>query len=125
MAIRVTVEQVKGIINTSVGDLIIRNDFIATASLIVDENLVGLDPALSTAMLGRIELYLAAHLTAITEEMGGLTSQAMEDAKDSYADVYSAGYQSTRYGQMAVTLDTSGTLKRLGAPTLKAEFRVV
>ena len=125
MAIRVTAVEVKEIINTAIEEQIILNSFIATASLYVDENLVGLDPILSDATLKRIELYLAAHFVALTEEKGGITSSAINDAKDTYSNVYSEGFQSTRYGQMSITLDTSGTLKALGAPTLKAQFRVV
>lgn len=125
MAIRVTALEVKDIINTNIAEQVILNSFIATASLFVDENLVGLTPALTTATLKRIELYLAGHFTAITEEGGGVTKTEYGDSNETYSDVYSAGFQATRFGQMATVLDTSGTLKRLGAPTLKAQFRVV
>ncbi len=125
MAIRTTVNAVKDVVNTSISEQTILNVFIATASLVVDENLVGLDPLISAAMLARIELYLAGHFVALSEEQGGLISSEMSDSAEKYANVYSAGYSSTRFGQMAMVLDTSGTLKRLGAPTLKAEFRVV
>ena len=125
MAIRVTAAEVKDIINTSIDDQVILNSMITTASLLVDENVSAVTPSLSTALLKRIELYLAAHFVSLTEEKGALIGEEFGDSNVRLANIYSAGYNSTRFGQMAVSLDTSGQLKSLGAPTLKATFRVV
>ena len=122
MAARVTVSQVKEIITTSIEDAVITSNFIDTANLFVDEHLLG---ELSEAMLAKIELYLAAHFVALTEEGGGVVRTSFGDSADSYANIYEAGFQSTRYGQQALALDTTGTLTRISKPTMKAEFRVV
>jgi len=47
------------------------------------------------------------------------------DAETEFADNFSDGIGSTRFGQTAISLDTSGTLASLGAAKLKAQFRVV
>lgn len=125
MAIRVTALEVLDIINTSVDAQVILNSMITTASLLVDEILTVVTPALTTARLKRIELYLAAHFVALTEEKGSLTGEDFGDAEVTLANVYTAGFNSTRFGQMALVLDTSGKLKEIGTSNLKSQFRVV
>lgn len=95
---------------------------IETANLIVTEKLA--DKGMSSARLKIIETYLAAHLVAIAEEKGGLTSTSMGESSDSFANVYSEGFKSTRFGQLAISFDESGTLAKTGSKG-KALFRVV
>ena len=100
--------------------------FIDVAALIVDENLVG--QGLSAARLKQIELYLAAHFTTVTEEKGSLVSSKSGDAEDTYfTRELGKGLAMTRYGQQALTLDSSGILSGLSklVGSLKAQFRVV
>lgn len=123
MAARVTAGQVKEVIETSLSDSVVTASMINTANLYVDTHL--LDVGHSAGILGRIELYLAAHIVALTEERGSLKGGKFGDASEFLADVYSAGFRATRFGQFALSLDTSGTLARLGQPLLKAEFVVV
>jgi len=120
---RVTGEGVKAIIDTSKSDEDVLAHMIDTANLYVDTHL--LSAGHPEPILVKIELYLAAHLVALTEERGGLTRSKMGDAGESLANVYKDGFRSTRYGQMALTLDTSGTLASLGMTNAKAEFRVI
>lgn len=125
MAIRVAAQEVLDLIETSLDEQVILNSMITTASLIVDEQLVGITPVISTGMLKQIELYLATHFVALVEEKGSLKGESFGDAKVFLADVYKAGFSATRFGQVAITLDTSGKLAAISAPQLKAEFRII
>lgn len=124
MTARVTAVGVKEVIETSLSDATVLASMIDTANLYVDTHLVP-DGTLSAAVLTKIELYLAAHFVALTEEKGGITRAKMGDADESYANVYDDGFQATRFGQTALILDTTGTLARLSITSAKAEFRVI
>lgn len=116
----VTSDEVKAIVATSM-DV---STFIATADLIVSEDLA--DKGLSADRLKQIELYLAAHFLAITQEKGGLKSQKIGEAAESYqirTDM--KGFGLTRFGQQAMDLDTSGTLRTMATTVGTAKFRVV
>jgi len=123
MTARVSAIEVRELIPTSVVDATIVGSFIDTAHVYVDSNL--LDAGHSEAMLTKLELYLAAHFLALTEERGGLKGEKVGDASEFLSDIYDFGLKSTRFGQVALTLDTSGTLAAISTSTLKAEFRVV
>lgn len=99
--------------------------FITTATLIVDEELGS--AGLSSNRLKQIELYLSAHFAAVTFEKGGLRRQKVGDAEEEYKILGpdAKGMNSTRYGQQAITLDSSGTLGALTASIVKAGFRIV
>lgn len=125
MGARVTADGVKQVVETNLTDDAVLSSMIDTANLYVDTHLVPLSPGHTTKVLAKIELYLAAHLVALTEEKGGITRAKMGDADESYANVYKDGFNSTRFGQTALVLDTSGTLARLSITNAKAEFRVV
>lgn len=123
MAIRVTAAEVTAIIPTSIADATILAEMITTASQFVDDHLA--DQDLSTRILRSIEQYLAAHFVALTEEGGGLISSEFGDADDKWANVYESGLKSTRFGQAAISMDSSGTLARVASTNMKALFRVV
>jgi hypothetical protein len=124
VAARVTVDQVKEIIETSIPDAVITSSMIETATLYVDEHLLEL--GYTDAMLERIELYLAAHFVAITEEQGAMKFDKLGDASSAWeTSFFEVGLKSTRFGQTALTLDSSGTLANVGSASFKAEFRVV
>lgn len=122
MTARVTAAEVKELVNTSVSDAVILTNHIETANLFVDTHL---STKHTEPMLRRIELYLAAHFVALTEERGGVTRIKMGDADESLAAVYGEGFRSTRFGQTALSLDTTGTLARLAQTKPKAELRIV
>lgn len=115
----VTDSEVKAIIDTERDT----TPFITTASLIVTEQLA--DQTLSDDRKKQIELYLAAHFCAITEERGALARQRMGDASEEYKIDAGYGLALTRYGQQAIQLDTSGTLRALTRKGQDALFRVV
>lgn len=124
MAARVTADQVKEIITTQLSNATVLGSMIDTAHVFVNAHL--LDAGHSDAILEKIELYLAAHFVALTEERGALTISKTGDAMEEYAFLpYGAGLNLTRYGQHALLLDTSGILASKGVPKPKAQFRVV
>ena len=123
MSCRITPDEVKEVIKTTLENQVIKNSMIATANLVVDGNLLSYGH--STDLLRIIELYLAAHFVCLTEEKGGLVRSSTGDGAETYSDIYSEGLKSTRFGQQALALDTSGALARISTTTLKAELRVV
>lgn len=123
MGARVTADQVKDVAPTSISDAVVATSMIDTANVLVDAHL--LTAGLNDHVLEKIELYLAAHFVALTEEQGGLTRSKLGDADESFANVYEAGLKSTRFGQQAMAIDTTGILNAVFQTTLKAEFRVV
>lgn len=124
MSARITAAAVKVIMPTKLADDEVMAHFIDTANLYVDTHLVP-DAGHTEKILGKIELYLAAHFVALTEEQGGITRSKLGDADESFANVFEAGFKSTRFGQQALALDSSGILNRVAQTKLKAEFRVV
>ncbi len=124
MAARTNAAAVKEVVTTDIADDVVTTNFIDTANLFVTTHLV---PAAGHAdpMLQKIELYLAAHFVALTEEQGGITRSKLGDADESFANVYEGGLKSTRFGLQALALDSSGILNAVANTMLKAEFRVV
>lgn len=96
---------------------------LESANLIITEKLSGF--GMSEARLKLVEVYLAAHFLTVSEEKGGLTRSRMGNSEDWFADIYSAGFGSTRFGQTAASFDESGTLAKMGTGKGKAEFRTV
>lgn len=118
----VTAEDVKAIYPTS-SDVC---KFAAIAENMANELLS--TKGLSTVTMESIILYLTAHLLVLTEEQGGKRRERMGDADESYVtpDPKAKGFASTRFGQMAMILDTSGTLAGAGSTAgLKATIEVV
>ena len=124
MASRITAAELKRVIN-------LRKDvsgFIELANLMVNENL--LYAGLTDARLKQVELYLAAHFAAITTERGAISFDRIEMAEQRYdTRQMTAGLGSTRFGQQAIMLDTSGILGQIAAAssknTFSAKIRVV
>jgi hypothetical protein len=114
MAFRVADTDVKGIIDTDI-DVV---PFIQTAELIVTEQLGA--AGLSTERLFQIELYLAAHFVAITDQRS--VSESIGGASISFGSVLGKGLDQTIFGQQVRILDTTGILGNLGKR--KANFIV-
>ncbi len=98
---------------------------IALAATIRTEYLAS--SGLSSAKLDAIELQMAAHFTILAEERGGLKRKSLGEASETYREIHPRliGFQSTRYGQQAIMLDTSGTLSTMINEKGHAELRVV
>jgi hypothetical protein len=101
--------------------------FLATAQAITAEYLT--DVGLSSTLQDQVTIYLAAHFAVLGLEGGGLQRKKMGEADESYKTPgdKDLGFKSTRFGQMALILDSSGTLASIGAASsgLSASFEVV
>ena len=119
MGFRVTEDDVQKILGSESGvDLQL---FIDVASRMVDEVFSG--SSLSPSRLGDIELYLAAHLGALTEEGGGVTLQRTGQSSVQYSQLRGDNLKLTRFGQMALALDTTGALA--SSTKEKATFQAI
>lgn len=112
---RTTNTRVKSIIDTSVTDVEL-TFYMETAHTMVNSNLAG--TSLSSDTLRDIETWLTAHLIASSRDRQTSSERAM-DVQVTYAGGTSLGVlgpflRSTTYGQMVLTLDTTGTLAQLG-----------
>lgn len=119
----VTSAQVKAIITTSIADT---SSFINTATILVNNVLA--DQGLDSSLVDQITLYLSAHFVCLTEENGGLRRSRLGESDESYKvpGDKDTGLASTRYGQTAMLMDTSGTLAGLSANKgLPALFTVI
>lgn len=112
-AVRVTEDQVRTL--TGISAVVDVAQAIDTASLLVTEELTGRSPQQSDARLVQIELYLAGHFAVVSDREGPLASEALGDAVERYHNIYFAGLRSTRFGQQAILLDTSGVLAAMAA----------
>jgi len=121
------IDDVKNIVETPAG---LTDDtialFMSDADLIVEEQLEG--KGMSVGRLESIARYLTAHFITVLVERGGLTSQEVDNARETYGSPKDgAGLAMTRFGQQAIVLDSSGTLKAMAMPNrkLNAQFRVL
>lgn len=89
--------------------------FIDTATIIVDDLVTCISSrgltAYSTAKLERIEAFLAAHLYGDAELYA--ESKTTGDASAKFQGKTGMGFAGTKFGQSAMTLDTSGCLARI------------
>ncbi len=116
--VRVTDEQVQRVVDIPSGVEV--ETFIEVASRLVDDVLAS--AGLSSGRLADIELYLSAHLVALTEEGGGITMQRTGASSIQYAQLKGEGLKLTRFGQIALDLDTSGKLKASVRPKARGQF---
>lgn len=118
---RTTAADVKLIIDTALADVTI-DAYIGTASDFVDNTLAG--TTLSDNTLTIIEKWLTAHLIASTQERVAVEEGA-GGAYIKYAGIFGEGLKSTPYGQMAIMLDTSGTLTNIANSKMMASIKAV
>ena len=108
MAIRTTEEDVASIIE--VDSDISLTPFIETASHLVDR-VAAADSTVSSTTLELIERYLSAHCYTFRDPR--VTSERAGSVWASYQSAVSFGLKTSHYGQMAISLDPTGTLKAL------------
>ncbi len=116
---RVTDSEVKAIVDTERDTL----PFIDTATLIVDEDIPS--GILTDERLKQVELYLTAHFVTLVEERGNLRKTRIGDSSEEYDNKVGVGLLGTRYGQQAIALDTTGTLRGMSTSQQSALFEVV
>lgn len=105
---RVSLQDVKNIMDTSLDNSEIF-PMINQANRIVTRQLSG--EGMTSDQLSDIEMWLAAHLIAITKERQA-ESEQLQDARVQYQGNFGQALRSTTYGQMVITLDESGKLQR-------------
>lgn len=118
---RVTPTEVKEIIDTQLTDPRIEV-FIIGASKLVDNTLVG--KGLDEDTLKEIERWLAAHNVAATHERQAIHEKA-GPAEQRFSDIFGQGLLSTTWGQMAISLDTTGTLQDIAHHRREIKFKAV
>lgn len=121
---RVSVAEVKQLINTSESDADVIAA-IAAANSIVTDQLTG--KGLSNKRLKEIERWLSAHFMGLIDRAEGqVERERIGDTEVAYFKSSSdnaRGFGMTRFGQAAMTLDTTGTLASMGRT--RARLRIV
>jgi len=107
---RVTAAEVKEVINTSLTEVQVI-PYITSANVYVTERLGSSTLAADT--LKEIERWSTAHMIAITRERVAKSEEA-GGAKVEYVGEFGEGLKSTPYGQMCISLDTTGLLVQEG-----------
>lgn len=99
--------------------------YLDDAHLLVEARLAG--KGLSEGLLTLIEKNMAAHLYLLGREDGGIVAEKTGESSSTYAGskTLGAGMSSTRFGQMVLGLDTTGSFASMDKPGRKALFRVV
>lgn len=84
--------------------------FITQADTIITELFAG--STISTGILSQIGLYLAGHYYVLSAEGGGITYRRAGQSEERFKSFGfdGVGFQTTRFGQMACALDTTGKL---------------
>lgn len=121
---RVTESQVRGL--TGDGSDVDASPAIDAANLFVNEEIPS---TVSDARKVQIELWLAAHFLDITKR-SPLAAETVGESSERYHNIYHAGLRSTRFGQQAILLDTSGVLADIAAKAedldrKSAQFQVI
>lgn len=102
------------------------SQFVDDAAVLM-EVYFGQAPSFGEPIAKMVEKNLAAHLYLLSVERGGMVAQKIGESSETYArnDSGLTGMGSTRFGQLAISLDTTGVLAGLLNPTKKkAQFRI-
>lgn len=115
---RVTVAEVKAILDdTALSDAVITT-FITSANVMVTQALGS--SALGASVLKEIERWMTAHMIASSRERMAKSEEA-GGAKISYTGQFYTGLRGTPYGQMVLVLDTTGAMAALGGKAVKLQ----
>lgn len=116
MANRVTtieVEQIMDLDSSVTTETIAK--FIGQANRLVTNRFTG-DTTLSVATLADIECWLTAHMLALTPHARTASVERLGEARVDYTGKFGEGLKSTPYGQMVLSLDTTGKMATIGKP---------
>lgn len=108
MPIRANISEVRTMLGDNAADVL---QHLEMASQIVDHRLAS--TSLTDVMLKQIEIYLACHLYAqtnpeiVSENYGGGSFRFVTSSGKS------EGFCSSKWGQLAMALDTTGTLRSM------------
>lgn len=99
----ITDQEIKDISDLTLDDL---QPFVEVAEVLVDDLLA--DVGHSDALLRKIGVYLSAHFAYLKE--GQVKSEKIGDSSTTFNMATGLGLESTTFGQMAMTLDSSKKL---------------
>lgn len=117
---RVTADDVKLIFDTNMENANL-NACITSANALINSQ-DDMTDNLSSALLIEIERWLSAHYASAYDQR--ISYQSIGDSKFSFQGEYKTSFLSTDYGQRAVDLDSTGTLRDMasGAQTTYIEI---
>lgn len=121
MAARVTPDEVIAIMDTAL-DATAVTPYCESANVFVEATLG--NSGLSESVLKEIEKWVAAHMIAITKERQ-TKEEGAGTAYIKYAGDWKQGLSMTSFGQMAISLDPSGTLENIAKGKGKASMYAV
>jgi hypothetical protein len=113
MSVRTTEGNVQGILGNHYDNATSLVPFIDTASSLVDD-IALLDSSISATRLELIERWLAAHYYEHADQI--TQSRSTGGASGQFQGRTDMGFDSTKYGQEAKRLDSSGMLVNLDQP---------
>ena len=109
---RVTAAEVKEIIDGCTTSDVIVGVMIDAASELITQVFED-DEDIGTTLLKEIERWLTAHMLVSTLERMG-SEEKVGDAQIKYTGQWGKKLESTPYGQMVLTLDTTGKMAKMG-----------
>lgn len=122
MALLVTAADVKAIYETDRDDVAVQ-PFLDAADALASAQLTG--KGLTNATLKQVQCYLAAHFLFVTDT-GVHEALRVEDVSERFTDNWRRpGLLDSRWGRMAVALDSSGTLAGMTRMEPPARLRVI
>ncbi|MFP4047483.1 MAG: hypothetical protein ACLFT4_06955 [Bacteroidales bacterium] len=110
-----TPNDIKLIIDTDMEDDDI-SGYIDSASALIETWFSGVSA--STTMLKEVERWLAAHLIAMSKERQ-VKEEGAGGAYVRYSGIFGTGLKTTSYGQTAIEIDSTNTLKSISGKKLK------
>lgn len=105
---RITEEDVLSIMDNDLTEGSIE-PYVISANVFVTQHLGG---KLSDDVLKEVERWIAAHMVATTKDRQ-IKETGADNAYIKYTGYWSEGLNATSYGQMAIALDSTGTLALL------------
>jgi hypothetical protein len=112
MAVRTTHDEVLEIMDGCTATHAVIDTLIIAASAIVDKVFAS-DGDIGDVLLEEIERWLTAHMLASSISRVG-SDEKLGDASIKYTGQWGKKLESTPYGQMVLTLDTTGKMANLG-----------
>lgn len=116
---RVTATEVKQIIDTDLLDVVV-DSYILSANVFLNSIFGASDVS---DLMKEIERWTSAHMIAISKERQAKWEEA-GGAKVEYYDIGGEGLALTSFGQMALTLDTTGLLKEASSKRIASVYAV-
>lgn len=112
MAVRVTAEGVKEIMdNCTLSDTIVDKYIIGANAWI--NNILSTDTTLGDPLMELLELWFTAHMISVST-CRTASKEKLGEATVEYTGTWGMNLKSTSYGQMVLTLDTTGLLALAG-----------